>query len=233
MTDEQFKKLKKLYAQLVGMNRGIYHDKNPVKLEITKDYDNLVDQIALTVDENLESFKIPESAYDTYGINEKMADGEIVIFKIDKLSAYLEIGFNLNEKIKEVGSLVNVIEDQELRDRCLDLLTASSKFDRVINQATLILEDRIRDKAGISERLQGENLVNKALNQDFSKTVLKTSDEPDEHKGVCDVCRGIMLAFRNPTHHYLTDKFSKEDGLKFCGFVDVLLGIINNAEKLK
>jgi hypothetical protein len=38
-------------------------------------------------------------------------------------------------------------EDPDLLSRCGDLLIASYNFDRAINQATLVLEDRIRKKA--------------------------------------------------------------------------------------
>jgi len=37
-----------------------------------------------------------------------------------------------------------VVRDTELRDRCADLLSARGNYDRVIREATVILEDRIR-----------------------------------------------------------------------------------------
>ena len=39
-----------------------------------------------------------------------------------------------------------VIKDTELRDRCTDLLAAPGNYDRVIREATVVLEDHIRHK---------------------------------------------------------------------------------------
>ncbi len=39
-----------------------------------------------------------------------------------------------------------------------------------------------------------------------------------------------MGAFRNPTHHRTTDRFSREDALKVCAFIDNLLRAIDEAE---
>jgi hypothetical protein len=41
-----------------------------------------------------------------------------------------------------------------------------------------------------------------------------------------------MLAFRNPTHHKITDKYRREDALKVCAFIDNILSVLEGA-KLK
>jgi len=89
-----------------------------------------------------------------------------------------------------------LIEDQELRSRCQDILMASANFDRPINQATLILEDRIRKKALPTKKIVGENLVNHAFNEEISKTVLRVaSNDPDDQRGFTQMLRGIFAAF--------------------------------------
>jgi hypothetical protein len=35
-----------------------------------------------------------------------------------------------------------------------------------------------------------------------------------------------MLAFRDNTHHNLSDSFTQSDALKFCGMIDILLAVI-------
>jgi uncharacterized protein (TIGR02391 family) len=127
-----------------------------------------------------------------------------------------------------------VIEDPELRDRCTDILLASSKFDRPINQATQVLEDRIRKKSAPTSRLVGEPLVNFAFKEDVSTTVLLVpSNDPDDQRGFTQILRGVVPAFRNKTHHHIIDKFSREDALRVCGFIDVLLRVVDSSTKIK
>ncbi len=126
-----------------------------------------------------------------------------------------------------------VIQDEELRSRCTDLLLGKKHFDRAVNQATLVLEDRLRHKAQPTARLVGENLAGHAINSDLVKTVLKVSDNQDEQRGISEIVRGIVPAFRNTTHHHLVDSFTREDALRVCGFIDVLLRIIDKSTKVR
>lgn len=165
----------------------------------------------------------------------KHAAEQIDGFIRQKVAEYKRYDFSyLDREVQEhPRDLTDYIHDKELRDRCLDLLKLESKFDRVVNQATQVFEDRIRAKAELSERTQGVDLINKVLNADLSKTIIKISDNPDEHEGFCHVSRGMMLTFRNPSHHQLTDDVTREQALKLCGFVDVLLSILEKSEKIK
>ncbi len=231
MNNEELQKLKRIYGRLIGFRNSL--PREYIKKSIADDFERMLNDINLITQEDFSSFKLPNDACWQSGSspNTYYCDGEIVRSKAEQFISYLEYSYTLGEKVAKIGSLIGTIQDQEIRARCLDLLSASGKFDRVINQATLILEDRIKKKSMVSEKLKGVNLVNKVLNPDLTKTILKVSDEPDEQQGFCDVCRGIMLAFRNPTHHQLTDKFTREDALKFCGFIDVLLSMLDKAKK--
>jgi len=132
------------------------------------------------------------------------------------------------------GAIGYLIQDTELRDRCEDILLASSKFDRPINQATLVLEDRIRSKSKPTARLTGENVVNFAFNESSAKTVLQVDGaDPDEQRGFTQIIRGIVATFRNKTHHHVINTFSREDALRVCGFIDVLLRVVDNSTKVK
>ncbi len=150
--------------------------------------------------------------------------------RVSQLVSYLEVAHHVGTQVVEIGSLYNSIQDGDLKERCSDLLSAPGNFDRVVNQATLVLEDRIRRKSGQNGSLTGVQLVNRVLKTDRNETVLKVSDDPDEHEGICHICRGIMFAFRNPTHHHITDKFTREDALKVCAFIDDLLRVIDDAD---
>lgn len=127
-----------------------------------------------------------------------------------------------------------LIEDQELRSRCQDILMASANFDRPINQATLVLEDRMRKKAEPTAKLVGENLVGYAFNEDISKTVLRVaSNDADDQRGFTQILRGVVAAFRNKTHHHVANNFSREEAMRVCGFIDVLLRVVDNSVKVK
>lgn len=127
-----------------------------------------------------------------------------------------------------------LIQDQELRSRCQDILLASANFDRPINQATLVLEDRIRKKLQPTKKLVGENLIGYAFNEDLSKTVLRVaSNDADDQRGFTQMLRGIVAAFRNKTHHHAINSFSREEAMRVCGFIDVLLRVVNNSIKVK
>jgi uncharacterized protein (TIGR02391 family) len=126
-----------------------------------------------------------------------------------------------------------LLQDEELRERCGDLLLARSNFDRAINQATLLLEDRIRVKSQPTKKSVGEKLVGYAFNADLSQTVLKISNDPDEQRGFTFILRGIVPVFRNPTHHHIIDTFTREEALRVCSFIDVLLRVVDKSAKTR
>lgn len=120
-----------------------------------------------------------------------------------------------------------LIHDFELRARVIDLLKAKGKFDRVFREATTVLDHRIKSVSGI--RGNPLHVIPKAISPEPSKAVLEFSNEASQQEGFFNIYKGIFLAFRNATHHELTDKFTREDALKFCGFVDLLLLALSQA----
>lgn len=120
-------------------------------------------------------------------------------------------------------------QDVELRDRCKDLVLARRHYDRVLREATTVLDNRIKKVSGISH-MNPSALVGKALAPDPAKAVIIVSAEKDEQEGFFYICKGVMQAFRNKAHHTLSNAFTQADALKFCGFVDIILAVIDKAE---
>jgi uncharacterized protein (TIGR02391 family) len=220
-------KLQKIYGRLKGLKDIVSTDKNIV-IDIIRDYNSIVDETQEIINDNLDSFKVKN--YDPFYALPNETSSYFLKDKLIQFISFLEYGYKLSEEIIEIGSIYNSIKDGELKSRCADILSAPNNFDRVINQATQVLEDRIRTKSGLGRSFVGINLINKALNSDSSKSVLVASENNDEHEGFCHICRGIMLAFRNPTHHYISDSFKREDALKFTAFIDNLLKILHKCK---
>lgn len=134
--------------------------------------------------------------------------------KVMQLKNILEHGFNVNDKIVQIGSLFNSIKDEQLRSRCADLLSANDHFDRVINQATLVLEDRIKKKSGSDK--SGKLLINQVVKPDLATTTLILSSNANEQEGYANILRGVMQTLRNDTHHMARTIYSREDAFAVC-----------------
>ena len=128
------------------------------------------------------------------------------------------------------GAIEFLIHDSTLLARCRELLLARSYFDRAVNQATQILEHRIRTKANPPKKLTGENLVGFAFNEDITKSLLRVeSGDAEDQRGFTQILRGIVPAFRNKSHHHITDSLSREEAMRIVGFIDVLLRIVDRS----
>lgn len=224
-----YEQLKGLYGRLRGI-KEVCLSINNISKDVGDDYNKIVEEISDIIGKDLASFSL-SGKYYFVSRGKEFCYKDILIGKLLQFLSYLEYSINLSEAVITIGSLYNSIKDEELKSRCSDILAAPGNFDRVVNQATLVFEDRIRTKAKLDKTFIGVGLVNTALNPNLAKTILIISQDEDEHRGICDICRGIMAAFRNSSHHYLID-YSREDALKVCAFIDNLLKLIDNS-KLK
>lgn len=125
--------------------------------------------------------------------------------------------------------LYSLLTDTELRARCLDLLSAQSHYDRAIREACVILEDRVRQAANATKTLVGVSLMEQAFGPKDGP--LRLSDVSQEQVGAMQIYRGIMAYARNPAGHNLTDRYSQLDAMRFVGFVDLLLSMVERAQK--
>ena len=126
--------------------------------------------------------------------------------------------------------LLEIIQDPELKDRCSDLIKRPRNHDRVFREATTVLEHRIKSLSNITQRLNPQPLISKAISPDPTRAILVVSSEPSEQEGFYKICSGIEATFRNRTHHEISDKMTRYDAIKFCSFIDSLLQILGDAE---
>jgi uncharacterized protein (TIGR02391 family) len=122
-----------------------------------------------------------------------------------------------------------LVQDSELRGRCRDLLLAKRHYDRVVREATTVLDNRLKKVSGISN-MNPSALVGKVLAPDPTKAVIIVSADKGEQEGFFYICKGVMEAFRNKAHHNLTNSFTQADALRFCGFIDTILAVIDKGE---
>ena len=134
------------------------------------------------------------------------------------------------KKEPNLGATITfLLQDAELRDRCRDLLLAKRHYDRVVREATTVLDNRLKNVSGITN-MNPSALVGKTLAPDPTKAVIVVSAEKDEQEGFFYVCKGVMQMFRNKAHHTLSNVFTQADALKFCGFIDTILAVIAKGE---
>ena len=112
--------------------------------------------------------------------------------------------------------------------RCGDLLVLGAPFDRVIREAAVVLEDRVRGAVGGSERV-GVPLMEFAFSAESPK--LRLSKNKREQLGAMQLYVGVMAFFRNPAGHILNDDYTREDAVQFIAMVDLLLGLLGRAER--
>lgn len=221
MKDKKYE-IKRIYYLLQGIKESIMYKEHCIPQKVANQFNNYVDELGNILNENLHGYKIDSSeryesgSYNPYSF----------LFQLNQILTYLK-NMHINSsdyQISKVGYLYNSIEDKELHDRCGDILLGETAFDRAINQATQILEDRIKKKANLEKtNLIGIPLVSKAIHAKIDQTILKFSDDADIQEGYSFMFKGIISIYRNQTHHSLNFKCNREYALKFCSYIDELL----------
>lgn len=226
-TTENRKRLRGIYAQLVGLERAWPADNT--RAEVMTRANKLIAEFCKLLDLPIEDFAIPTSlSWNNYN-NELYFSGSDSLPFVKQAISYLVEIEHVSERIQEIGSLYNVIKHEELKRRCSDLLSSPGPYDRAINQATQVLENVIRQKAQDGDKMTGTALVGRYIKQDPDTSTLVVSDDKAEQEGFSNMIKGVMLVFRNDTHHRISDRFTREEALQVCGFIDNLISIIDKA----
>jgi len=215
---------------LVGLRNSTITGENYLSRDFGTDYELVLKNLRENVDDDFVGFDFTDGCYFDNKYDSMTYNRLSVVSKINQLISYLEMVHRASSRIVEVGSVYNLIVDAELKSRCSDLLSASEHFDRVINQATQVLEERIRSKIPEYGADSGLVLVGKAINNNPEKTRLRFSDQGAEQEGFAAIFRGLVGAFRNPSHHRFLTEVSREQALQICAFIDNMLGALEKAE---
>lgn len=229
---EDKKEIKKIYYLLKGMYDSLdIKGQEYVSIKCCEQFNELLEDLNNIIkDASVYRFKVniyDDSTYLPSFILKNNLNPVISYLK----NTYIENG---EYQIAKVGYLYNSIENSEIKERCGDILLGENAFDRAINQATQILENRIKIKAGLENKpLIGIPLVSKAIHSKISETILQFSDKTDIQEGYSNLFKGIISIYRNPTHHSLSFECSRDYALKVCAHIDELLKILECSKKVK
>lgn len=229
--DIDMNKLRMFYGSLIGMREALALTTQLFYKALGDDYSATVQDLAVLLAQDLSRYQLPEGIYDKYDYESALrAPKGFLEGKLIPLISSLEHEYHLNQEVASIGSLYGSLEDEELRRRCADILLGQNSFDRAVNQATEVLEERIRRKTRDSSGLTGTSLVNNYVKGKPEESKLVFSSDSNEQEGFSNVLRGVMFAFRNTTHHSPSDTWTREDAHKVCTFVDYLLKRLNEAK---
>jgi len=232
LTKEQLERLKEICAELRAIEGSLpIDDQALIDDQIVLGYHDLIQSLDKINWENVSSrFMVSPRSYPPQKGRNSYYLAQPFKIALRRLIAYLKEKYNVEEdKIVGIGNIIQIIRDEQLRNRCMDLLSAKGNFDRVIREATTILEDRIRTLADPTLREVGVKLVDKVLN--LHQGVLILDGELNEQEGFYQLYRGVMLSLRDETHHKIIDRFSREDALKTLAFIDILLETLKRSKR--
>jgi hypothetical protein len=126
--------------------------------------------------------------------------------------------------------------DAELRRRCGDLYvqfaadpTHQDRFDTVLRDASVVLEERIRRVSGFPDTLIGEELLARALAVESGELILST--EKNEQKAVHLLFLGFFGFVRNSVNHRLVPNYTRERAAQVLGLADYLLFLLSQAKR--
>lgn len=123
------------------------------------------------------------------------------------------------------GALLPPILDDVLRSRVADILSGQGPYDRAVREAGVVLEDRVRSRAGVAPTLVGVDLMSAAFRRGGA---LILSNAEAEQEAAHQLYRGFIGFFKNPSSHRLTT-VTGGSARALVAFVDVLLGIVDSS----
>ncbi|MEP6826627.1 MAG: hypothetical protein ABJA10_00990 [Aestuariivirga sp.] len=172
------------YARLRGLKDSTITGQPFLSRGFGQDYELVLGTLRTTVEDQFEGFDLGPYCFWDQNRNDTTYDRAALLSKVNQLISYLEMVHRASDRIVEIGSVFNLIQDEELKSWCSDLLSARDHFDRVINQATLVLEERIRKMLSEFEALFGLALISKAMNAEISKS--RVFGRSKRARGLCE-----------------------------------------------
>lgn len=151
--------------------------------------------------------------------------------KIDKASTISDVQIkadNLKHEIEKRNG------HKELIKYCKSELLANNYFHAVF-EANKGLFARIRELSGLTS--DGNSLIEETFSQNPVLIInnYTTQSEKDEHKGFCNLLKGLCGMFRNPESHEpkVSWVVSEQDALEILGMISYCHRRLDNAHKIR
>jgi hypothetical protein len=218
-----YKRLEQLKVDCVERQKG----GKVINPDIVFRYHTLLTDYARELrDDKLLQFKVSSAAK----ASTTTTTGENYYF-IDQAISCIEEALVYIRGEYDVGVLygIELISDDELQERCKDLIEADDFFDRILRESTTILENRLREKLGESAiRCEnGSDVIDACLKSVGGK--LSISDDDEYRKDFHLICKHVYHFYRHHPHHNIVNE-TRENAFKFVLMIDMLISIINNAK---
>ena len=151
----------------------------------------------------------------------------------DNFVVLTESGKEVVEKQKDPDifglRLEQVVKNGELLSRCLGHFTSEEYEDSVFNAFKLV-EEKVRNKAGLGAGDLGVDLMTKALHPRTGKLVIPTCKLPPEQEGVYNLFKGAIAFYKNPSSHRSVVYDNRLSVIRVIALAELLLGILEKAE---
>lgn len=155
---------------------------------------------------------------------------------------YNKTWFKLTSKGKEYYEQLKTLEVEPLdvdlnsvifNKKLLEKVTPafeSGNYDTAIRDACVLLEEAIRDKAGLEETVSGKTLVVDALHHDNGILTFPECKKAGEAEGVFFLYSGVMGFIRNISAHHTKRLNGQLTALQVVVFIDFLLRLLDTAQ---
>ena len=200
-----------LYGVLLGIEESINYQDEVIDLKFIQQYNEIIDDIVnVTKDSFIDRYKIQDDMISTYSYCFTGCLKKEIIMFIKPLKKYIEKKY-VPKKISQdqINNIYNSIANVDLKERCVDLIKIKANL--------------------LNTKLIGMNLVSKAIHSKLDQTILVFSRDESEQEAWAALFKGIIGVYRNPSHHGLQFECTREDAIKFCSYVDLLIKEIDKS----
>ncbi|TET20614.1 TIGR02391 family protein [Candidatus Bathyarchaeota archaeon] len=125
--------------------------------------------------------------------------------------------------------LEQVIRNTKLLSKCSDIFN-NDEYETAIFSVYKLVEEEVRNKAGLDPSDFGVLLMTKALHPDKGKLIIPSCVVPQEQEGVYNLFKGAIAFFKNPSSHRTVNFGDRLITIKIIALAELLLQILSTAQ---